>query len=192
MNEIQLIREQLATERQHASAVANACATAFGRPSAVASSSGSSLAEFRQACVDYLVCVLAWFEERDQRLTDLLHARLTAADEAQRTLGDVLASPGRSREALERLEAALACPASASDSRAQDSWRRFAQFFNSGWRARRDAIDAWLTANPRATDWRLIAGIDADSILEERRRYARVARTLPAGASLAFPRPRGS
>jgi hypothetical protein len=193
MNEIQVIREQLSAERQHASAVANACATAFGRPSAVASSSGSSLAEFRQACVDYLVCVLAWFEERDQRLTDLWDTRPTPAVEGQRTLEAALASPGRSREALEKLEAALArMPAPAADSRAQESWREFAQFFNSVWSARRDAIEAWLSANPRTTDWRVIAGIDADSILEERHRYARVRAALPAGAALTFPRPRGS
>src|SRR5207302_6485204 len=67
-NEVELIRAQLTAERQHASTVANACATAFGRRNAVALSSGSSLEEFQQACVDYLVRVLAWFEERDQRL----------------------------------------------------------------------------------------------------------------------------
>ena len=75
---------------------------------------------------------------------------------------------------------------------AQESGREFAQFFNSVWSARRDAIEAWLAANPRTTDWRVIAGIDADSILEERHRYARVRAALPAGASLTFPRPRGS
>ena len=193
MNEIEHIREQLSAERQHASAVANACTTAFARRNAVALSSGSSLEEFRQACVDYLVCVLAWFEERDQRLTDLRDAGPTPADEGQRTLEAALASPGRSREALEKLEAALArTPAPAADSRAQESWREFAQFFNSVWSARRDAIEAWLAANPRASDWRVIAGIDADSILEERHRYARVRAALPAGASLTFPRPRGS
>ncbi len=143
--------------------------------------------------MDYLVCVLAWFEDRDQRLTDLWHARLAPGDAARRALEDVLASPGRSREALEKLEAALACTsAPVPGSSAQESWREFAQFFNSVWSARRDAIDALLAANTPTTDWRVIAGIDADSILEERNRYARVRTTLPAGASLAFPRPRGS
>src|SRR5205823_14632112 len=138
MNELQLIRAQLTTERQHASTVANACATAFGRRNAVALSSGSSLEEFQQACVDYLVRVLAWFEERDQRLADLSHARPSAADAGRRTLEEALASPGRSREALEKLAAALACAAASPDSSAQDSWREFAQFFNSVWSARRE------------------------------------------------------
>src|SRR3981081_2259475 len=129
MNEIQLIRAQLPAERQHASTVANACATALGRRNAVALSSGSSLQEFRQACVDYLVRVLAWFEERDQRLTDLWHARLAPGDAARRALEDVLASPGRSRETLEKLESALACTSAPAPRRnAQQSGRELAQF----------------------------------------------------------------
>src|SRR2546423_11932347 len=97
MNEVQLLRTQLTTERQHASTVANACATAFARRNAVALSSGSALEEFQQACVDYLVRVLAWFEERDQRLADLSHARPSAADADRRTLEDAVASPERGR-----------------------------------------------------------------------------------------------
>src|SRR5207237_9281131 len=142
MNELQLIRAQLTTERQDASTVASAGATGLGRRNAVALSSGSSLEEFQQACVDYLVRVLAWFEERDQRLTDLWHARPTAADAGRRTLEDTLASPGRSREALEKLAAALACAAASPDSRAQESRREFAQFFHSMSGARRDATAA--------------------------------------------------
>ena len=41
MNEIELIRKQLADERQHASAVANACATALAGVAADAVTSGS-------------------------------------------------------------------------------------------------------------------------------------------------------
>jgi hypothetical protein len=193
MNEIQLIRQQLAAEREHASAVANACATALGRPNVVALSSDWALQEFRQACVDYLVRVLTWFEERDQRLTELSHARFAPGDVARRALDDALVGRGRSREALEKLEAAVACAAAQlPGGAAQESWLEFAQFYNSAWNGRRDALDAWLAANSRIIDWRLIAGIDADSILEERKRYSRVAATLPSGASLAFPRPRGA
>jgi len=76
MNETEIIREQLATERQHASAVANACASALGRAAPEALGGGSPLVQFRQACVDYLVWDLARFEERDQRLAEVWHARL--------------------------------------------------------------------------------------------------------------------
>jgi hypothetical protein len=188
MNEIQLIRAQLATERQHASTVANACARALERAGGEAHAGGSPLETFRQACVEYLVCVLAWFEERDQRLADLAQSRLQPDDPARRALEDVLARRGRSREVLEKLEAACgAATATISDGGHGGSWHEFAQFFNDVWSARRDAVDALLAPNPRVTDWRAVGGIDADSILEERRRYARVSARLPAGATLAPP-----
>lgn len=188
MDEIQLIRNQLAAQRQHASAVANACARALA-PAATHALAGGSLGQFRQACVDYLVCVLAWFEERDQRLSDFAHARVASADAARRTLEEALGRPGRSREALEKLEKAVVGARDSGDTAAahgtQHSWQEFAQYFNGVWSARRDAIDALLAAALRASDWRAVAGIDADSILEERQRYARVRAALPPDASLA-------
>src|SRR5207245_8746296 len=75
MNETEIIREQLATERQHASAVANACASALGRAAPEALGGGSPLVQFRQACVDYPVWDLARFEERDQPLDEELKDR---------------------------------------------------------------------------------------------------------------------
>jgi len=41
-----------------------------------------------------------------------------------------------------------------------------------------------LATNSRATDWRTFGGIDADSILEERRRYAQVCARVPPGMTL--------
>jgi hypothetical protein len=177
MNEIQLIRNQLALERAHASAVANACATLL-QPE-----TSESEAHFRRACVEYLACVLAWFEERDQRLADLIKARFGAADPARRAFEEVLARRGRSRDALAKLE--VACAGSAgSGATAAQAWRDFGEFFNGTWSARRDALDTLLASNTRAGDWRAVAGIDADSILEERRRYALVAAQAPPGVSL--------
>src|SRR5262249_31000493 len=121
MNEIDLIRGQLVTERRHAGAVANACAIALQRPE----SSTPALAEFRQSCVDYLVCVLAWFEERDQRLGDFTRARFAPEDATRRALEDALARPGRSRETLERLAAAVASTATPG-STPPSSWSEFA------------------------------------------------------------------
>jgi len=181
VNEIQLIRNQLVEERKHASAVANACATALAAIAADAVTSGSPLAEFRQACVDYLVCVLAWFEERDQRLADVLRARLKPEDLVRHTLEEVLSCRGRSREALEKLEAAVA----GTGGDRGDGWQDFLQYFNSVWSARRDALDALVAADSRTADWRAVAGIDADSILEERQRYALVCARLPPGITLA-------
>ena len=47
----------------------------------------------------------------------------------------------------------------------------------------RDALEQLLTNDSRAFDWRLIGGIDADGMLEERTHFARVAALLPAGVS---------
>ena len=170
--------------------MANACASALGRAAPEALGGGSPLVQFRQACVDYLVWDLARFEERDQRLAEVWHARLPSGDSARRAVDEALSRPGRSREALARLEAALAEPVAASPPRgAQKSWQEFVQFFNTVWSARRDAIEALLARHAHIGDWRLVGGIDADSILEERRRYQRVSATLPPGASLAGPPP---
>jgi hypothetical protein len=169
MNELELIRTLLDAQRRHAEAVADAASRVFAaqcpRPGA--------LEEFRQACVDYLVCVLAWFEERDRRLA---HA-WPPEHPARAALDEVLARPGRSREALEKLEAALGGGAGGE-------WREFAQFQRL-WSTRRDALDALLGAHARVSDWRTLAGIDADAILEERTRYARVRALLPEGLQLA-------
>ena len=183
MNEIQLIRGQLVTEREHLSAVARACASLLGKATPAQLESGTPLETFRQAGVDYLVCVLAWFEERDRRLAALLgqygpgHATRDALEEA-------LSLRGRSREALEKLEAAFA---SGSTDTARNLWAEFAQFFDGPWSSRRDAVEALLAHNTRPGEWRAFAAIDADGILEERSRFERVSRALPPGASLAAP-----
>lgn len=188
MNEVELIRNQLALERTHAGAVANACATAM-QGDAAPDATADALAEFRRACVDYLACVLAWFEERDQRLTDLLQARLRSTDSARRSLEEALARPGRSREVLAKLEAACARSTASGSAGRRQEWRVFAEYFNAVWSARRDALDALLATNARATDWRTFGGIDADSILEERRRYAEVCSHIPPGVAFGTNSP---
>ena len=182
MNEVELIRNQLALERAHVGAVANACASVMQGDDGAAAS-GESLGQFRRACVEYLACVLAWFEERDQRLTDLLHTGSPSTDPTRRELEAVLARRGRSREALAKLEAACA-GTTASGSAGRQGWREFAEYFNGVWSTRRDALDTLLATNSRATDWRTFGGIDADSILEERRRHAQVCARVPPGMTL--------
>jgi hypothetical protein len=120
--------------------------------------------------------VLAWFEERDQRLTDLVHASSAGEDPRRGALEEALARPGRSREALERLAGACAHAS---------GWPQFAQFFNAVWRTRRAALEALLAADARVADWRAVGGLDADSIFEERRLYERVKQALPPGVTLA-------
>jgi hypothetical protein len=165
VNEIQLIRAQLATERAHASAVANACATAT-----------SAATQLRAAGTDYLLCVVGWFAARDRRLGELIRTQPGVGDSARRALEAALAQPGASDEALEKLKA--------TQGGASGAWQALAQFVGTVWGRRRDTIDALLATITRPADWRVIAGIDADAILEERRRFERVKAACPPGVLL--------
>lgn len=184
MNELEIIRSQLAVQLTHAGEVVNACAAAFGSTGAPAPSSEAT-ALFREACVSYLVWVLAQFEERDQTLSDLLASRQSTANAAAaasaRQLANLISRSGTSREALARLEAAFAAGESSA---AGASWQEFARFFNSLWAPRRAALAAALTQHLSVADLRAVCAIDADSILDERNRLARLVAQLPPGVEL--------
>ena len=64
-------------------------------------------------------------------------------------------------------------------------WSDFLRFFCGAWSARRDEIDRLFERQAKVTDWRTVSGIDADSIVDERTRYARVKATLPAGIEMS-------
>jgi hypothetical protein len=184
MNELEIIRSQLALEQSHAAEVANACAEAFGSEGARLACDDSTAA-FREACVSYLVWVLTRFEERDQTLSELLTARQSPARGGtateERHLSRLVSRPGTSREALARLESALA----AGDAEAaRVRWQEFFRFFNTSWAPRRAALEGALAEHSSIADWRAVSAIDADSMLDERKRYARVVASLPAGIEL--------
>jgi hypothetical protein len=157
MNEIGLLRGQLATERRHVREVANTCAAALA--GAPARPGDAALEALQAACGEYLGCVLGWFDGRDQRLGEL-----TAQQPAANS----------SRMALERLKQA---------GPARERWQALAEFINGPWDARCGAIEALLASNPRVADWRAFCGIDADSVCRERALYARVRAALPSGNS---------
>jgi hypothetical protein len=202
MNEVELIRGQLTLERQHAAAVARACASALTAAGSPDTGRLASLEAFRQAGVDYLVWMLSRFEEREQVFHDLLRGRFPAEDPNRRAVEAALGQPGSSREALAKLETALgATDASdgaavpAGDSLAGRSvapagdflagrsvarWTDFLRFFSGAWSARRDEIERLFERQAKVSDWRTVSAIDADSIVAERNRYARVQATLPA------------
>jgi hypothetical protein len=184
MNELEIIRSQLALEQSHAAEVANACAALLGSTGAPAAAAQTTTL-FREACVGYLVWALARFEERDQTLAELLAARQSVANKGAeagaRHLGSLIARSGTSREALSRLEAALAA---GEPHAARAGWQEFARFFNSAWAARRAALEDALVAHLGVADWRAVCRIDADAMLEERKRYTRVVAQSPAGIEL--------
>jgi hypothetical protein len=163
MNELELIRNQLRAERMRVAQVALACA------------SPEATEAFRQACVEYLVFVLTRFEERDQMLAEQCRARLAPSDPTRRQLDEIMSRSGTSREALAKLEAALKDVGGPASNR---HWSEFGSFFEGPWRARRDALEALQERNARVADWRAVSFVDADSIMEERARYARVQPSL--------------
>ncbi|MHB8812336.1 MAG: hypothetical protein ACYDAE_03645 [Steroidobacteraceae bacterium] len=184
MNELEIIRSQLEVEQAHAGEVANACAAVFG-PSGEAPPASEATALFREACVSYLVWVLARFEERDQTLSELLASRQSTPNGAvaasSRALSGLIGRSGTSREALSRLESALAAGESPA---ARSGWQEFARFFNAAWAPRRAALEGALAGHLGVADWRTVCAIDADSIFDERNRYTRVVAQLPAGIEL--------
>jgi hypothetical protein len=159
MNELEIIRSQIAVEQAHAAEVANALREAT--------------APSREACVSYLVWVLARFDERDQTLLELLASRQSSANGAVATsarhLASLIGRSGTSREALSRLEAALG----ASESAAHTGWQEFVGFFNSAWVPRRAALEGALAEHLSMADLRTVSAIDADSMLEERNLHTR-------------------
>lgn len=184
MNEIELIRSQLVTERTHAARVVRACAAAFG---AAQPAETDASQVFRDTCVSYLVWVLTRFEQRDQLLAERLHALSAGGSRTGAMspgLGEVAARSGTSREALTKLEAALGA---SSPPAARIAWQAFTHFFESAWSERRIALERHLSELPGPPHWRAVCAVDADSILEERTRYARVAEHLPKGIVLETP-----
>ena len=133
--------------------------------------------------MQYLVWVLAAFEERDQRLADLARTQPSGREPHSAALVQALARPGNCRETLALLEAA----AGDATMQAPQAWDRFARYFNELWDVRRAALDELLVRNPRIADWRAVSAIDADSVLTERARYAELAAQLPAGALSLAP-----
>ncbi len=186
MNEVELIRKQLSFERQHAVQVSHACASALWAAAiAVDGESNAELQAFRQASVEYLVWILARFEEREQVVRDIVHSRFAANDPTRRAVDEALALPGTSREVLTKFEAALAAASDEpSEEGASQVWNEFLAMVDDAWSRRRDALDQLFERQAKVSDWRAVSGIDADSIFGERKRFERVRSTLPAGIEM--------
>jgi hypothetical protein len=183
MNEVELIRSQLAVERQHAADVARACASALATGDSQAGGRPTSAEPFRQAAVEFLVWILTRFEEREQVFHDLLRNRFAADHPQRRSVEAALTLTGTSREALAKLETALGS-SSIQESESTAQWAHFLRFFSGAWSARRDELDRFFEQQAKVADWRAVSGIDADSIFDERSRYARVRATLPEGIEM--------
>jgi len=181
MNEVELIRRHLGVERQHAAAVARACTGVLAAAGSEGPERLASLEALRQGSVEYLVWILSRFEEREQVFHDLLRNRFPADAPDRRAVEAALALPGTSREALAKLETALGA---IGDPETASRWTDFNRFLGGPWSVRRDEIDRLFERQAKIADWRTVSDIDADSIVDERSRYARVQATMPPGVEM--------
>jgi hypothetical protein len=143
MNEIQIIQQQLVTERLHFAEVARACADALDKET------WAQETEFAHACADYFAFAVSRFD-----------AGSTAAAKLQ----------------------ARGAPNPVST---DAFWQDFLQLFNADRQQHFARLDARLTRSTPVTQWRVLSGIDADSIFTERALYERVKATLPSGIAPA-------
>jgi hypothetical protein len=67
----------------------------------------------------------------------------------------------------------------------QADWHKLLQLLRLQWHGRVQAVNHLLDENPSVAEWRAIGQIDADSVLEERQRYAQV----QAARAAAAPQP---
>lgn len=171
MDELALLREQLALERDHRSAVRNAARAALE-----ARYDPEHLQAFAVCALDYLLWSGSRGVEQDDSKLRLLRSRTPSSAAIEHKLLDshapFLEEPAKAvlqlkaeGDPVERLRAYLALPESAH---------------SSG----RPLPDGALERYLRIEDWRELAGIDADSILEERERFERLRAALPGGVSL--------
>lgn len=171
MDELALLREQLALERDHRGAVRHAARAALE-----ARYDPEHLQLFAVCALEYLLWSGSRGVAQDGSRLRLLKARTASSGTSDHALLDshatTLDEPTRAvvllkaaGDPVERLRAYLALPESAH---------------LSG----RPLPDGALERYLRIEDWRELAGIDADSILEERERFERLRRALPGGVSL--------
>ena len=188
MNELQLIRDQVATERRHMGEVAGACREALERSPA----GDTSLDELCQAAAAYLVWIAGRFNAQDQAHCDLLRPRLTADDAADhRILDDLEATLRENRVAIGRLDAALQARQAGRMHAAEfvGACRDDLRFYDDVLLQRRHVIHHLFDRHYGIEEWRRASLVDADSIVEERSRYARVRTKLPPGVELVAARP---
>jgi hypothetical protein len=183
VNELEFIRRQVSIERSHMAAVRSACAAALARDGGTAPDP-----EFLEACARYLLFVVGRFNAQDQAHCDLLRPRLDAADvEGRETIDDLRQALAASREAIGRLAAAVESRGAGTrdDSSFVEALREYLGFHARVLATRRHSIHHLFDRHYGIAEWRLASAVDADSILEERERYARVVGCLPEGLSLA-------
>lgn len=202
MNELEFIRSQVSTERRHMGAVRTAATNVLAQEGAAASESAQ--VEFLLACASYLVFIVQRFAAQDRAHCRLLRPRLPdnastdrqTLDELEQVLDACDAEIAVLRGAMqggEMGESGDNVQLARSAQSAQDSispqgliaaLRAYLSFHANVLGSRRHALRHLFDAHYSIADWRATSSVNADSILEERARYARVQELLPEGIEL--------
>jgi hypothetical protein len=147
---------------------------------------GRSPADFHLACADYLLFSMDRLHEQDQRIHDLLKARIPAAERDAHERLDVLdRRQTRSRELLAGLRrAAQALRGSGGRAIAafEGEAREFIGAFGTLLQPRKNPFFRHTDQLFTDADWASIAGVTPQSLAEEDRLFAGVRRSAPAGA----------
>ncbi|HEX7416596.1 MAG TPA: hypothetical protein VF315_00960 [Steroidobacteraceae bacterium] len=183
MNETDILREQLSTERRHSRAVVLACRAAID-----VGVTEPQLEQFARACAAYLIFVTSRLLAQDQAHAAQLRARLDAAAADAPAVLDGLAVTLATRTRL--LSALQLAERERVENRSSvASFIRAARDALAGIEpdapSSEPALAALLEEHYTITEWRAAAFATADAILEERRLYKLVRAQLPPGIDLS-------
>ncbi len=169
MNEAQLIRAQLAAEREHLREVASLCAAAR------APIHNAKINHyFITTCINYLLFSM---NKELARSADLLECSSRAHERAHEKAGnDLRRALGLVTEALGELQARSTARSIATDARQTlEELERCTTLVDRLIESRL-ALETLAERDCSIVDWRRIAHVDADSILEERKLRTEVLR----------------
>lgn len=174
MDELAILRGQVATERRHLIAVKAACRTALSAGRAT-----TGVDDFARVAGDYLLYLGRRLLAQDHAHAVLLRPRLAPGDTAShQLLDDLEATLKQLRAALQALDGEPDRAAGLFD---------YLEFVDCVLAKRRHALEPLLAAHYSIEDWRAASFVDADSILEERERHAACQAAAPAGAFAPEP-----
>jgi hypothetical protein len=166
MDELAILRDQVAIERLHLAALKKACRAALQ-----AGDDAAGLAETCRAATAYFLYSTRRLHAQDQAHCLLLRPRVPRTDTASHALLDDLEQTlQRSRTALRDLEASVDPVAGT---------RAWLDFIDDVLGKRRHRLEHLFREHYTIDDWRASACVDADSILEERERFAAARAAFP-------------
>lgn len=168
MDELAILRDQVATERRHFAAVKQAC-----RAMLQAGGEPDQLADACRAAATYFAWSARRLHAQDHAHCVLLRPRVPRGDAANHGLLDDL------EETLERLREALQALEGSNDAVA--GTRAWLDFVDGVLARRRHNLEHLFRAHYTIDDWRAASLVDADGILDERARYAAVCAAFPPG-----------